>query len=80
MEFISIHSIMTLFFSSKVGAGKNGVLVAATKTYILHYFEGHKLESHGIFCFYNCGENSDKIFNMRTSPLRFNVVLATKHQ
>lgn len=58
--------------------------MAASNNCILHHYEGHKLESYGIFCFYNRGENSDKIFKVRTSPLiarqRFNMVLATEHQ
>lgn len=58
--------------------------MAASNNSILHHFEGHKMDSHGILGFYIWGENPDKIFNVRTSPLtprqRFNVELATEHQ
>jgi len=58
--------------------------MAASDKCILLRVEGHKLESYGIFCFYDCRENSEKIFSVRTSPLtarqRFNMMLATEHQ
>lgn len=58
--------------------------MAASNNCILHHFKGHEMESHGISGFYNWGENSDKIFNVRTSPLtprqRCNAELATGHQ